>query len=123
MWPDIPVDLFDEILSKSDDINAQDNNGDTPLNWALLSKSVTAAQQLLIKGANVNLKNKGNEMAIHFAVSWTTIPHDIIQKIVAKTEGNIDSALRLARGYKLTAVIELLEEKDVTVSPSGNEQN
>jgi ankyrin repeat protein len=115
--------LFNEIIDKSADINAQDNRGHTPLNWALLSKSVTAARQLLIKGANVNLKNKDNEMAIHFAVSWTTIPHDIIQKIVAKTEGNIDSALCLARRHKLTAVIKLLEEKDVTVSPPGNEQN
>jgi ankyrin repeat protein len=123
MWKNIPVDLFNEIIDKSADINAQDNRGHTPLNWALLSKSVTAARQLLIKGANVNLKNKDNEMAIHFAVSWTTIPHDIIQKIVAKTEGNIDSALCLARRHKLTAVIKLLEEKDVTVSPPGNEQN
>ncbi len=121
-WKNVPVDLFDEIIDKSADINAQDNKGHTPLNRALINESVTAAQQLLIKGADVNVKNKENEKAIYYAVSWTTIPHDLIQKIVEKTEGNIDSALRLARRHKLTAVIKLLEEKDATVSP-GSEQN
>nr|CAH0113084.1 unnamed protein product [Daphnia galeata] len=123
MWPDIPVDLFNEIIDKSADINAQDNNGDTPLNWALLSKSVTAVQQLLIKGANVNLENKGNEMAIHFAVSWTTIPHDIIQKIVDKTEGNIDSALRLARGYKLTSTSRSHHQETNKTKSAVNNKN
>jgi ankyrin repeat protein len=47
MWPDMPVDLFKEILDKSDDANAQDDKGDTPLHWALQNQSTGAAHQLL----------------------------------------------------------------------------
>lgn len=47
MWPDMPVDLFKEILDKSDNANAEDDKRDRPLHWALQNQSTGAAHQLL----------------------------------------------------------------------------
>lgn len=108
MWPDIPVELFKEILSKSNDvINEKDNNGDTPLNWSLINKSNGAAQQLLqLEKVDVNIKNNDKEMAIHLAATWETIPDEFFRLIMNKTN-DINDVTYIGN----TALIMALREK------------
>uniref|UniRef100_A0ABD2WGM2 Uncharacterized protein n=1 Tax=Trichogramma kaykai TaxID=54128 RepID=A0ABD2WGM2_9HYME len=46
-------------------INAQDNEGNTPLHLALRNRSNSAAEWLLKNGANANVTNKKGETALH----------------------------------------------------------
>ncbi len=56
------------------DLNAQDQDGYTPLLFALLNCQYDAAAALLEKGANPNLKHKSGEAALYAAVDCHTMP-------------------------------------------------
>ncbi|EFX78135.1 hypothetical protein DAPPUDRAFT_320614 [Daphnia pulex] len=85
-WPDIPVDLFKLILGKYTDINAQDNNKDTPLHAALMGKSKTATKKLLKHDAvDVNTGNIRKKTATHFAAEWPDIPDKLFKLILEKS--------------------------------------
>jgi ankyrin repeat protein len=116
VWPEIPLDLFREILNKTDNINNQVKDGSTALQWALMNKSETAVRELLNQNVDVNIKNNYQLIALHFAVAWPEIPIDLFQMILQKTEDinakdkNGKTALDLASYYKSQDLIQLLEE-------------
>lgn len=62
-----PFQLF---LEKGCNVNAQNNNGETPLHKAIFNNSVRLlmVDMLLKNGANVNLTNSLGESALHYAV-------------------------------------------------------
>jgi ankyrin repeat protein len=116
VWPEIPLDLFREILNNTDNINNQVKDGSTALQWALMNKSETAVRELLNQNVDVNIKNNYQLIALHFAVAWPEIPIDLFQMILQKTEDinakdkNGKTALDLASYYKSQDLIQLLEE-------------
>jgi ankyrin repeat protein len=122
-WKDIPSDLFNLILEKSTDLNAQDEDGNTALHCAIFNKSEIATKELLKhKDVNVNVKNN-NETTLHLASRWKDIPMDLF-KIILKKSTDInakdkygDTALHCAIWKKSEiATKELLAHKDVNVN-------
>jgi ankyrin repeat protein len=105
LWPEIPLDLFREILNKTDNINNKVKNGSTALQWALMKNSETAVRELLNQNVDVNIKNNSQVIALHFAVKWPNIPIDLFRMILQKTEDinakdkNGKTALDLASDY------------------------
>ncbi|KAF2886608.1 hypothetical protein ILUMI_19566, partial [Ignelater luminosus] len=63
--------IVDRIISYKAAINAQDNAGNTSLHLALSEhKGWDVIKLLLMKGANVNLKNEDGETPLHFAIRY-----------------------------------------------------
>jgi len=50
-------DVIEKLLSSKADVNAKDNNGETPLQWAAMGGNKEAVKMLLKGGANVNVMN------------------------------------------------------------------
>ena len=131
---DIPMDLFKIILEKSDDINAQDNNGWTALHYAISGKSEITTKALLARSdVKVGIKNKDHETAVtplHLASCWKDIPFDLFKTIQNKSTDinsqntNGDTALHVAF-YKKSkeAVTALLEDDRVDVNVKNNENH
>jgi ankyrin repeat protein len=128
-WKDIPMDLFQIILEKSTEINAQDINGDTALYWAIIRQSKIVTKILLVhKDVDVNVKNDNNDTALHWACFWwTDIPVDLFNLILEKstdinsqnTNGN--TALHFAILFKSEiATKALLAHNDVDVNVKNN---
>jgi ankyrin repeat protein len=125
IFENVPMDLFNLILEKSDDINAQDKRGWTALHWAILTKSENKVKELL-KHEKVDVNVNYNLTVLHLASLWTKIPFnlfDIILKrstsdtINARTENGRDTALTWAILLKCkTHVEQLLKHKDVDVN-------
>lgn len=60
-----------QLLAADAKINAQDNNGATPLHRAVRTRCATAVELLLQSGADPTLKNKSGSTPFHLAVQDT----------------------------------------------------
>jgi E3 ubiquitin-protein ligase mind-bomb len=129
MWKDIPSDLFNLFLEKSDDINAQNKVGDTALHWAIRMECKIATKALLNhKDVNVNVRNADNHTPLHFAcLNWKNIPVDLFNLILEKStdlNAQYDGALLYAiRRESEIATKELLKHKDVSVNVKNNDNH
>ena len=56
-----------QLLAKGANVNARDEDGCTPLIWAVLAKNKNVVELLLAHGADVNCKNNQGETAIYWA--------------------------------------------------------
>jgi len=56
-----------QLLAKGANVNARDEEGCTPLIWAVLAKNREVVDVLLAHGADVNCKNNQGETAIYWA--------------------------------------------------------
>jgi E3 ubiquitin-protein ligase mind-bomb len=89
---DIPIYLFRIILEKSTDVNAQDENGNTALHWAIMSKSEIATNQLLnYNDADVTIKNHKNQTAFDLCSESKDIPAHLFKIISDKTAAAADT--------------------------------
>jgi ankyrin repeat protein len=96
-------------------INFKDKKGNYPLYYAIRHKNLYAVQELLSYGADVNLRNRNNHIALHIAV----ISQDIsIFKMILKNTRNINvrsntgaTALLYACNFELRNMVELLMER------------
>ena len=57
-----------QILAKEADVNAKDEDGRTPLHWAVESADEDAVDSVLLMGANTNAKDKDGRTPLHLAV-------------------------------------------------------
>jgi ankyrin repeat protein len=89
---DIPIDLFRMILEISTDVNAQDENGNTALHWAIMSKSEIATNQLLnYNDADVTIKNHKKQTALNLCSESKDIPAHLFKIISDKTAAAADT--------------------------------
>ena len=90
-WKYFPMDLFKIILEKSTDvINAQDEDGNTALQIAIINHSNVIKALLAHKDVNVNVKNNKNETALTLAsYEWKDTPSDLF-KLIQEKSTNID---------------------------------
>ncbi|EFX78100.1 hypothetical protein DAPPUDRAFT_7064, partial [Daphnia pulex] len=117
------------ILRKSTNVNAQDKEGHTALQTAILRMSKRAVKELLNHNSvDVNVKNGANKTALHFASLWNDIPLDLLRIILEKStnvnaqDANGNTALQLAIVKKCEAMIkELVNHKDVNVNLKNNQ--
>ena len=124
-WPKIPADLFQMIFKKSTDlINAHNEDGNTALHFAIMTKFDSAAKKLLAhKDVNVDAKNNEKILALHRACICKNIPMDLFKLVLDKsTDVNAQdihghTALHYAILHQSkTHVEELLKHKDVNVN-------
>jgi ankyrin repeat protein len=89
---DIPIDLFRIILEISTDVNAQDENGNTALHWAIMSKSEIATNQLLNHNdVKVTIRNNKNQTAFDLCSESKDIPAHLFKIISDKTAAAADT--------------------------------
>ena len=55
------------LITKGADVNIKDNNGRTPLNWAVRRRHKDVVELLIAKGADVNAKNNEGETPLSIA--------------------------------------------------------
>ncbi|WP_375604376.1 ankyrin repeat domain-containing protein [Wolbachia endosymbiont of Anurida maritima] len=60
-------DIAQLLIGKCNKVNITDNNGNTPLYYAIDSYSTDIAQLLIEKGAEINIKNKYGSTPLHLA--------------------------------------------------------
>jgi ankyrin repeat protein len=121
-WKDMPIDLFGVILEKSTDVNAQDKNGCTALQCAIVKKCEAMIKELVNHkvDVDVNLKNHKNQTALHLASEWKDMPIDLFRVILEKTtdvnakdKGGLTAFHLAIFNESKTAVEELLRREDV----------
>jgi ankyrin repeat protein len=59
-------------------LNMRDQNGDTPLHYAVLSESAEAATLLLQLGADAHLENEDGETPATLAADWSSAPEALL---------------------------------------------
>ena len=126
-WPTIPADLFQIILDKSTDFNAQDVNGNTALHYAIMTKSETAVKALL-KQKGVNVKNNRDVIALHLVCNCENFPMDLFKQILKDTndinaqdeDGCTALHYAICKLKSKTAVKELLTRSDLEFNVKDN---
>lgn len=91
---DIDKDLLEEVSDKCDvevcerflaegaDVNAEDEDGCTPLLWAVLSGDHNSVEMFIAKGADVNCMNDEQETPLHWAATAGNLP--IAELLISK---------------------------------------
>ena len=75
-----------ELLAKGSPVNAQDQDGRTPLMWAATAGRTEIMRLLLMHGAAINMQDDEGETALHQAV-WATQSEAV--KLLLKQHPNL----------------------------------
>jgi ankyrin repeat protein len=104
-----------ELLKKNPElVSSRDNDGLTPLHYAVQCARKDVAELLLAKGADVNARDKHGDTPLHYAVQWAQ--KDAAELLLAKgadinAKGGYGmTPLRCAVGYGHKDIIELLRQ-------------
>ncbi len=96
-------------------INVGDNNGVTPLHWAVAHKNTEMSQLLIDNGAKVNTPDKNGDTPLHYAVLKDDVK---MVKLLIKNGADInalnndkDTPLDLAEGLKNEKLMMVLLEE------------
>ena len=79
--------FVDLLINQSANVDARDNNGLTPLHWAVRHKNLLLVQALLNAGADANIIDNYNKLPLHWAAIGGYTP--IIQLLLAKTKPDL----------------------------------
>lgn len=103
-----------EILSKIESVNVRDDDGDTPLTWAVQNGHIESVEKLISAGADPNMKDGiYGAGPLHWAVSEE---NEEIVELLIKRGAQINmvnnfgqTPLFMARGKNNAALIKLLK--------------
>ena len=114
-------------LAQGDDVNAKDNEGLTPLYWAVIEGNKDVASLLIAKGADVNAKDNTRMTPLHEAakVGYKDLAELLIAKganVNAKESEGI-TPLQLAVKSNKKDIAELLIAKEADVNAKDNQGN
>jgi ankyrin repeat protein len=135
-----PLQVYQYLIeTKGCDVNAQDNNKDTPLIYSLCCfqhGDITVLTYLLSqKGVNVNIKSNSGYTLLHDACEKINILPIEVFRVLIETHGadvNIQSAYKSTPihcaidsfnpnyGGNITALTYLLTQKDINVNIKGS---
>jgi ankyrin repeat protein len=113
------IDLIKKCVKSGVDINAQDDEGKTPLINAIFNDKPEATCELILLGANVALKNEDGFYPIHF-IADASIDFPCLSEILAKikdidaTNEQSQTSLHLA-AQKSTATFSQLLSKGASI--------
>jgi ankyrin repeat protein len=130
-WSNIPINLFEIILGKSEaNLNAQDKYGRTALHCAILSKSETLIYKLLDAKADATIHTIERKLTpLHLAADWRQpnvpdISTHLFNKILTKSSSIVNAkgsrgqtALHFAlASHSTTATDALLKHENLDVN-------
>ena len=108
------ADTCIELLDAGANVNASDEDGCTPLIWAVLAGSEESVKLLIGRGADVNCKNNEGETPLHIAAMSGAAP---IAKILLDHGADVDAEddfgitpLRSAELNEDRQMVELLKQ-------------
>lgn len=117
---------IETLLTEGANINAQDEQDNTPLMLALQKGFSGLAQMLIQKKADVNLFNKTGDTPLMWAIvrRLPELAKTIVMQATEldRTNSNGDSALMLAAGEDLTSIVDMLVIRDADMHAT-NKQN
>jgi uncharacterized protein len=107
-----------QLLDQGADANTRDEDGCTPLLWAVLAGSYPTVELLLTRGAQVNASNQEKETALHWAA---TVANVEIAELLLKHGARVNvqdaygvTPLRSAILLEDQEMIDLLRRYDAT---------
>lgn len=106
---------FDFLLDYGMDVNVTDDEGNTPLHYAIQNGRVEAVQELLAKGASVNATNHLGETPLFFA--RYCFPEEMAEILNLLLKHNADCCLKDSEGRTLLS--HLLDERQASAKIQG----
>ena len=119
------VEAVKEFLTAGTDVNAKDNDGSTPLHWAIPRGHKEIAELLIAEGADVNAKNGHGSTSLHNATELGQ--REIAELLIAKgadvnaksQRGSTPLHNAALSGHKKTA--ELLIANGADMNPKNDD--
>jgi ankyrin repeat protein len=72
-WDDVDASKIKDLLDRGADLEAKDNDGNTPLHFASMRNDLELAKLLLDKGADLEANNECRRTPLHVATCWNRI--------------------------------------------------
>jgi ankyrin repeat protein len=105
------------LIENGADVNAQDDDGDTPLSNALYQRHMEIIKELIKNGADVNIKVDNGRTPLHIASDWLGLQNpEIIEILISKgadinaRDNDGKTPLSLAKKGGRTEVAEILRK-------------
>lgn len=103
--------LFEELLKiKSLNYDIQDDNGETPLHYAVKKGDLRNVEALMKVGANINTETNNRCNIIDYAIYYNR--HDIIEYMIKRGENFQDFNLQLINDEKIKSLIKVAQFAD-----------
>ncbi|WP_241653864.1 ankyrin repeat domain-containing protein [Wolbachia endosymbiont of Nilaparvata lugens] len=107
------LNVVEKLIEKGADINARNNNDDTPLHEAARNNNSEVAEFFMSKHADVNTKNKDDWTPLHFAAACGNL--NVVELILDKRD-DVDAIGALTVANTLSKensseIVSLLEER------------
>jgi ankyrin repeat protein len=101
------AEIVELMVSAGADVNAENENQETPLHWATRRKHLEAGKMLVATGANVNAKNDEGETPLHIAAAGCDA--DLVGLLVA-AGADVNARNKVARTPLLLTMFTCVPE-------------
>ncbi|KAJ3642022.1 hypothetical protein Zmor_028486 [Zophobas morio] len=122
-------DVMKLLIEKGIDLNAQNRNGTTALQLACLRGVYENAEMLLNSGASINIVNKDERNALHYASESWKDNRDVMKLLIEKgtgvnvQDGNGKTALQLACLKGVYENAKMLLNSGASINIADKEEN